>query len=119
MEGVDDPLVFLCFVPVLFEEITGSLKGIAFFLDQIENYLEIGNVLGGEETVTLFVFFGLDDVKFLFVKSDLGGVDGEHLRNLTHGVIKLVNFTIFIWHTDLFLLSQQIYVGWAVFTNMG
>ena len=73
---------------VVLELLLGPAEGHSFFLDEVEDEVEVVDVLAGEESVSFFVFVGFDDVEFFFPEADEGGVDAEHFRHFADRVVE-------------------------------
>lgn len=64
-----------------------SPQGQAPDLHQFMDKIEIIDVLNGKKAVALFVLFRLYNIKFLFPVAYKGGIDIEHVCNLSDGVV--------------------------------
>ena len=78
---------------VVLELLLGPAEGHSFFLDEVEDEVEVVDVLAGEQSVSFFVFVGFDDVKLFFPEADEGGVDAEHFRHFADRVVEFIHWS--------------------------
>jgi hypothetical protein len=77
-----------------------ALQSVSFTFNERKYFLEVFDIVDGEESVSFFVFGGLDDVEFFFPKANKRCIHVEHGGDFSNGVVKFNGWFFLVRHAS-------------------